>query len=95
MYRRRVTMKINNNFVLQEVADEFIVVPVGEAADKLSGVIRLNKTGAFIWKKLEEANLEEDELVQVLSTEYPADINKIREDVESFIQQLSDWGCLL
>ena len=88
-------MKINDNFILQEVADEFIVVPVGEAADNLCGVIRLNETGAFIWKKLEEENLEEDELVQVVSNEYAADIKKIRDDVASFIQQLRDWGCLL
>ena len=88
-------MKINENFVLQRVADEFIVVPVGEAADNMCGVIRLNSTGAFIWKKLEEEDLEEDDLVQALSNEYLADSNRIREDVISYIQQLSEWGCLL
>ena len=88
-------MRINENFILQEVADEFIVVPVGEAADRLCGVIRLNDTGAFIWKKLEEGNLEQEDLVQELLTEYPSEINKARKDVEAFIQKLTQMGCLL
>ena len=87
-------MKINENYILQEVAEEYIVVPVGEAADNLCGVIKLNKTGALIWKKMESKDVGQEELIQALSSEYPADINKIREDVTIFIQQLSKFGCL-
>lgn len=88
-------MRINGNFVLQEVADEYIVVPVGEAADKLCGIIRLNKTAAYIWKQLEEKDMEQEEIVQNMLSKYPTEINKTRKDVSQFIQQLSDIGCLL
>ena len=88
-------MRINENYVLQEVADECIVVPVGEASERLHGVIKLNKTGAFLWKKMEEKNLSQEDLIQALLAEFPADISVIRNDVSIFINQLSEMGCLV
>ena len=46
-------MKIKDNYVLQEVAKEYLVVPIAEEADRLQGIIRLNESGAFLWKYLE------------------------------------------
>ena len=88
-------MKINENYVLQEVADEYIVVPVGEAAERLRGIIKLNKSGAILWKKMEEKDLSQEELVQVLLTEFPTDIKIARKDVSLFIKQLFEMGCLV
>ena len=45
-------MKIKDNYVLQTMADEYIVVPVGEEADRVHGIIKLNETGAFLWKRM-------------------------------------------
>ena len=88
-------MKINENYVLQEIADEYIVVPVGEATKRIRGIIKLNKSGAFLWKKMEKKNLSQDDLVQILLTEFPADIRIVRNDVSAFIEQLSDMGCIV
>ena len=89
-----MTVKINENFVLQQVADESIVVPVGEATKRLHGVIKLNSTGTFLWKMLENKNLSQEELVQELLSEFSADANQAREDVSIFVQQLNSFGCL-
>lgn len=88
-------MRINENYVLQEIADEYIVVPVGEAAEKICGIIKLNKAGALLWKNMEEKNLSQEDLVQILLTEFPADIEIARKDVSLFINQLSEMGCLV
>ena len=37
-------MKINENFLLREVAGNAVVVPVGDAADRFSGMIKLNES---------------------------------------------------
>ena len=88
-------MKTNRNFVLQEIADEFLVVPIGKDAEKIQGVIKLNESGACLWKKLEEKDLSQDQLVQVLLSEYPIDKDTASIDVVSFVQQLNNMGCLL
>ena len=55
-------MKIKDGFVLTEAAGNSLVVAVGDMADKFSGYIKLNSTGAFIWKLIEKKDLSVDEL---------------------------------
>ena len=86
-------MKILENFVLQKIADEHIVVPIGEAADKLHGVIKLSSTGVFLWKNLIESKTQ-DELVDILSSEYQIERGIAQADVQKFIKQLVEMGCI-
>lgn len=87
-------MKIKDNYVLQEIVDEYLVVPIAEESDRLHGVIRLNETGAFLWKKLSEEEKTKEELVQILLSEYNADQSKILDDVDKYLSQLKAIGCL-
>ena len=47
-------MKIMDGLVLTEVADDFVVVPMGKAAEKLRGLIRMNKTGRDVWQGISD-----------------------------------------
>lgn len=47
-------MKLNQNFVLREIAGEAMLVPTGEISAKINGFIALNEVGAVIVKKLAE-----------------------------------------
>ena len=80
-------MKINEGFMLREVAGNFVVVPVGKASEKFKGVINLNAISALIWQKIEEG-LEEEEIVQVILNEYEVEEEKARKDVNDFINKL-------
>lgn len=86
-------MKINENYVLQEVADENIIIPVGEAADKLHGIIKLNITGAYLWKLLSQDDLSTEELTEKMITEFSVDEGTAKEDISMFVKQLSEYGC--
>ena len=44
---------------------------------------------------MEEKDLSQEELVQVLLTEFPTDIKIARKDVSLFIKQLFEMGCLV
>ena len=48
-------MKTHPDFILRQIAGENILVPCGEAAKRLSGLINLNSTAAFIWQNLNDA----------------------------------------
>lgn len=89
-----VLMRINRNYVLQEVVDEYIVVPVGEAAIHLQGIIRLNTTGAFLWNLLCDNSYSVQELAEIIATEFIVDKGAAEEDICRFITQLGNLGCL-
>ena len=84
-------MKIKKNFILREVAGTYIVVAVGEAVKNFKSIINLNKTGAFLWKKL-ELGATEEELVKDIISEYEVEEEIAKKDVFAFIQRLKENG---
>ena len=46
-------MKINENFILKNIAGTAVVVPVGEAVKDVKGMITLNGPAEIIWKGLQ------------------------------------------
>ena len=63
-------MKIKDCFVLQQIHDEYLVVPIGEEMDRLNGVIKLSETGAFLWELLSKGVGSEDDLISAVMAEY-------------------------
>ena len=86
-------MKLNPNFVLRNIVDEYIVVPICEEADKLHGVITLTESGAFLWEKLATEQTE-DTLVEALLGEYDVDEATARRDVKAFLETIDGIGCV-
>ena len=58
--RGMAKMRIKQGFMLREVANNFIVVPVGKASEKFRGLITLNSTGAFLWRNLEQETTKDE-----------------------------------
>ncbi len=82
-------MKIKQGFLLREVADNYIVVAVGSAVKDFNGIITLNESAAYLWKQLEE-DLNEDQLVSRLLSEYEVTEEQAKIDVKKFIDKLKD-----
>ncbi len=80
-------MKINSDYVLREVADQYIVVPTGSSAVDFNGIITLNKSGSKLFKLLETDKSKED-LIEYLLNTYDVTTKKATLDVEAFIQKL-------
>ena len=85
-------MKIKDGFVLQEVAGQTVVVPVGDGLD-LNMMITLNETGAFLWEHLEN-DTNEAALVGALLAEYDVDKATAENAVAAFVQKLESTGFL-
>lgn len=86
-------MKIKEGFLLRTLGESHVVVPVGQAALDLRGMITLNGTGAFLWKELETSKTE-DELVAALTTTYDVDEALAGRDVTVFAELLRSHGLL-
>lgn len=87
-------MKQSPDFLLQEVADTIVVVPVGQATVGFGGMITLNPTGAFLWRLLETEQSVES-LTQALLDRYDVDPITARQDVEAFVRKLIPTGAIL
>ena len=86
-------MKIKSGFMLRMVADNYIVVPVGEASKQFNGMITLNETSAFLWNLLMKGTTEE-KLVDELMKTYDVSREIAIKDVKSFISELEKINVL-
>lgn len=86
-------MKINRNFVLRQLADTWVVLPLADKTVNFNGMITLNESGVLLWKAL-EAGADADTLVKTFMSEYVVAEHQAREDVEEFIRKLRSVGCL-
>ena len=87
-------MRISDQFMLRQVADEYLVIPVGEAALRVKGLIGLSESGSLLYRRLQEGCTEE-ELIQALLAEYDIDAATAREDTYSFLDQMRRMGILI
>lgn len=87
-------MRIKDSFIMQKIADEFIVVPIAEEAKRLHGVIQLNEAGAFLWERITEDAMTEDELAVLLADNYGLDSLSAKSDVSDFLTQLRHMDCV-
>ena len=87
-------MKLSENFVLRQVADTWVVLPVGQAAVDFSGMLTLNESGAILWRALEQGGNREA-LADALLAEYEVDRPTALADVDEFLQKLKDAGIVV
>ena len=86
-------MKIASGFVLRQVGESFMAVPVGVRTKDVQGLVALSETGALIWNLL-EGGATEDDLVDAVCERYEVERDRAREDVLSFLRELSSRGWL-
>ncbi len=86
-------MKLKDGFLLRELAGSYVVVPVGQAAVDLRGMITLNETGAFLWKQLQTPQTTQS-LCDAMTEVYDVTSEKAGEDIARFLQMLSEHGLL-
>lgn len=82
-------MRINGEYVLREIAGEFILVPIGNTAMEMNGMITLNEVGVFIWNKLKDECTREELLREILES-FEIDEEHARSDLDEFLQQLEE-----
>ena len=47
-------MRISDQFILRQIAGEYIIIPTGQTTLKFNGMITVNEQGAFLWEALKE-----------------------------------------
>ena len=86
-----VTLKLNQTYTVEKIADKTIAVPVSAAAD--SRMMLLNETGYLLWTALEKG-ADKNTLQQMLLQEYDVSKDMALADVEEFLCRLRQIGAL-
>ena len=85
------TMKLNKEFLLHNICDEYILVPTGNA--EFSGVVRGNRTLGAVLELLEEETTEE-RIVEAMKTRFNAPDGAVEKDVKKVLFELRKIGAL-
>lgn len=86
-------MKLNEKFVLRQIAEEYILVPVSGEFD-FNGIIALNDIGKEIYDLLPAVGCD-DELIAKMCEMFDAPSEEIEADVREFLAQLRQEQILL
>lgn len=86
-------MLLKKGYVLRNIADQYIVVPVGERVNDLHGMLVLNKTAAFLWE-LMESEQSLSFIVNALTAKYDISADEAQKETQEFINQLKEYNLL-
>lgn len=87
-------MKLKYNFLINQIGDDFVAVPVGECVVEFNGILKLNETAAFIIEKLNnEISLED--LVVAVTEKFGCEKDYALENVEHILNGLKESGLLV
>ena len=88
-------MKLKYDFVINQVAGETVAVSVGNNDGQFNGYIKLNETGAEIFKALKKDTTRE-QIIELLLQKYPdATENQVSESVDELLEKLNGAQLLI
>lgn len=87
-------MRVSDQFLLRTIADEYLLIPVGQAAMRLKGLIALSESGALLYNRLKDG-CSRDDLVAALTEEYDVSSEEAGRDTDAFLDQMRSLKILL
>ena len=81
-------LKAKKGFLLRKLGPEYMVVAIGEASKNFNGMIRMNETGAFYWKELEQGATEDSLGAKTMERFTNVNEETARQDVRAFLQSI-------
>ena len=84
-------MKIVKEFILRDIAGEYVLVPTGETTQEFNGFITITDTAKFIWENIEKVDSFK-ELVDLILEEYEVDEETAGRDTAGMVNDLLKNG---
>ena len=80
-------MKLRGEFVVRQVMDSIIAIPVGQTALQFNGMLFLNDVSKVIWDRLEQG-AELAEIVTAVTDAFAVSQEEARADILEFLDKL-------
>ena len=86
-------MKLRGEFVVRQVLDNIVAIPVGETALRFSGMILLNDVSKVIWECLERGS-DQPAIVSAVTEAFEVSREEAETDAIEFLSRLNQAGLL-
>lgn len=86
-------MEIKKKVILRAIADEYILVPVGDTVFEYNGIFIMTESARLLWDAINDGK-EKEELPDVLLGEYEIDRATAEADSDEFLERLSSYGII-
>ena len=86
-------MNLEKNFILREMAGEYVIIPTGKRAPVQEGLLTVNEVGAALWKELERGADFQELLASVLA-QYEVEEERAVREIREFLDLLRRNGIL-
>jgi hypothetical protein len=86
-------MKRSEDFLLQNVGGQDLLVPLGAKVMDMNSLITLNATGRRVWELLAEDHSVEYLVTEVVK-QFDVDLERAHADVQAFLDELNRLGLL-
>lgn len=87
-------MRVNKKYIFRKVAKEHLLIPTGEVALKVKGLVAMSESGSLLYQKLQQDCTKED-LVAALKAEYDVSQTVAEQDVDAFLDQMRQLEMLV
>lgn len=84
-------MKKIEKFIIRDIADDHVMMPIGGTASKFNGLIMANDVAAFIWNHIEKINSAE-EMANLICEEFEVEREIALKDTEAIIHEMKKSG---
>lgn len=85
-------MKINPKLKVRSVAGESVVLLQVNGTADMTKVLALNSTSRLLWDELVGKDFTQEDVVEILTSNFEVDEELARKDAEAWIEQLTELG---
>lgn len=80
-------MQLRGKFIIREIMDDIVAVPVGHYALEFNGMIVLNAVSKVIWECL-ESEVSFQDILQTVTDRFDVTQDEAQQDIADFIAKL-------
>ena len=84
-------MKINENFKLRIIKDQYFIVDSNQSKENIVDVYKMNEAAAWLWSIFPGKEFTSEMLAEYLCDRYGIDNEKALEDVENMLEDWLKW----
>ncbi len=88
-----ILYRAKENYIHRKIAENDVLIPIGGNVANFNGYIELNASAAFLWDAL-KAPCSKEDLVKALVKEFDIDEAIATEDVEYFLELVTEKNML-
>lgn len=88
-------MKLNDNYILREIAGEKIVVKQGTHGVDMTKIISFNESAAALWEEFSGKEFTSEDAAVFLQNRYGIETALANKDAEVWISKLVECGAIV